>query len=195
MQVLADMIPTNQLFGIPSNSKTSSHSKYDLLFISFCLFFVSFCSPLFFSFYQGGSKVLSFHGNSIQRALHDLFPEIEFDKLRFSSHQSKFHLSFPLFSLSLSLPLHLSSSFSPLVYFIHVDLWSDTKNRRKFFENYAKDNKFDPLKADNWYLQSTFRIMSIKVPPSLSSSLHVPPSPLSLSLSLLPLYHFVNCKS
>jgi len=29
--------------------------------------------------------------------------------------------------------------------------WNDSKNRRKFFDDYAADHKFDPLWADNWY--------------------------------------------
>eukprot|EP00026_Physarum_polycephalum_P015371 Phypoly_transcript_16035.p1 GENE.Phypoly_transcript_16035~~Phypoly_transcript_16035.p1 ORF type:complete len:284 (-),score=54.79 Phypoly_transcript_16035:37-840(-) len=29
--------------------------------------------------------------------------------------------------------------------------WKDEKNRRKFFETFAKKNKFDPLVASNWY--------------------------------------------
>jgi hypothetical protein len=29
--------------------------------------------------------------------------------------------------------------------------WSDTKSRREFFDNFAKDKSFDPLVASNWY--------------------------------------------
>eukprot|EP00026_Physarum_polycephalum_P002991 Phypoly_transcript_03000.p1 GENE.Phypoly_transcript_03000~~Phypoly_transcript_03000.p1 ORF type:complete len:301 (-),score=32.11 Phypoly_transcript_03000:189-1091(-) len=78
---------------------------------------------------KGAPRVLSYHGNSLPRALAELFPEIKFDRLRFPSHHN---------------------------------LWSDPANRRKFFENYAKDNRFDPLQAEKWYLQSIFRIMAFK---------------------------------
>jgi len=29
--------------------------------------------------------------------------------------------------------------------------WEDTQNCRKFFEEYAKQNNFNPLNADDWY--------------------------------------------
>lgn len=32
-----------------------------------------------------------------------------------------------------------------------------------FFEEYAKENRFDPLVADNWYLQPSERIWAKKV--------------------------------
>lgn len=33
----------------------------------------------------------------------------------------------------------------------------------KFFERYAKDHGFDPLVAENWYIQSRWHILSTKV--------------------------------
>eukprot|EP00026_Physarum_polycephalum_P000830 Phypoly_transcript_00831.p1 GENE.Phypoly_transcript_00831~~Phypoly_transcript_00831.p1 ORF type:complete len:1315 (+),score=159.79 Phypoly_transcript_00831:513-3947(+) len=38
--------------------------------------------------------------------------------------------------------------------------WAETKNRRVFLENYARDKKFDPLVAENWYRHhaDTFRL-------------------------------------
>eukprot|EP00026_Physarum_polycephalum_P001151 Phypoly_transcript_01152.p1 GENE.Phypoly_transcript_01152~~Phypoly_transcript_01152.p1 ORF type:complete len:1060 (-),score=94.29 Phypoly_transcript_01152:294-3473(-) len=41
-------------------------------------------------------------------------------------------------------------------------LWHNTKIQRMFFEKYAKDNKFDPLVAENWYLQSKQDILATK---------------------------------
>ena len=32
-------------------------------------------------------------------------------------------------------------------------MWDEPENRRKFFENYAQANGFDPLIAKNWYSQ------------------------------------------
>ena len=37
------------------------------------------------------------------------------------------------------------------------------KNRRIFFENYAKQNGFDPLIPDNWYTQPRRTILSTMV--------------------------------
>jgi len=41
-------------------------------------------------------------------------------------------------------------------------LWYDVENRRKFFERYAKQNKFDYSVPENWYLQSREKIMAVK---------------------------------
>jgi len=40
--------------------------------------------------------------------------------------------------------------------------WTDAGNRRKFFENYAKQCGFDPLLAENWYSESLLKIKSMK---------------------------------
>jgi len=48
-----------------------------------------------------------------------------------------------------------------LFYFIAPG-WHELKNRRIFFENFAKANKFDPLVAKNWYLQSKKKIFAIQ---------------------------------
>ncbi len=32
-----------------------------------------------------------------------------------------------------------------------TDIWTDIKDRRRFFDNFAKEMKFDPLVASNWY--------------------------------------------
>jgi hypothetical protein len=44
-----------------------------------------------------------------------------------------------------------------------ADTWCKQKNRRRFFENFAKTNGFDPLLPDNWYLQDSKKIMKIRV--------------------------------
>eukprot|EP00026_Physarum_polycephalum_P000178 Phypoly_transcript_00178.p1 GENE.Phypoly_transcript_00178~~Phypoly_transcript_00178.p1 ORF type:complete len:1068 (-),score=137.60 Phypoly_transcript_00178:3031-5769(-) len=38
--------------------------------------------------------------------------------------------------------------------------WHEPKNRRQFFEDYAKKNGFDPLHPENWYLQSQDDILA-----------------------------------
>eukprot|EP00026_Physarum_polycephalum_P001621 Phypoly_transcript_01623.p1 GENE.Phypoly_transcript_01623~~Phypoly_transcript_01623.p1 ORF type:complete len:1048 (-),score=160.89 Phypoly_transcript_01623:116-2998(-) len=40
--------------------------------------------------------------------------------------------------------------------------WQKVETRRQFFENYAKDNDFDPLVPENWYSQPRDIIMTIK---------------------------------
>jgi hypothetical protein len=44
-----------------------------------------------------------------------------------------------------------------------IDPWDKSAERRHFFEDYAKENGFDPLIPDNWYSQSRDKIMSTKV--------------------------------
>eukprot|EP00026_Physarum_polycephalum_P001329 Phypoly_transcript_01330.p1 GENE.Phypoly_transcript_01330~~Phypoly_transcript_01330.p1 ORF type:complete len:878 (+),score=128.72 Phypoly_transcript_01330:456-3089(+) len=40
--------------------------------------------------------------------------------------------------------------------------WTEESTRRKFFEEYAKQNGFDPLVPDAWYAQSSENILSVK---------------------------------
>ena len=44
-----------------------------------------------------------------------------------------------------------------------TDSWPDVRNRRKFFEAYARRQGFDPLVAVNWYSQSRDKILAVKV--------------------------------
>lgn len=44
-----------------------------------------------------------------------------------------------------------------------VDSWHGINNRRKFFEEYAAANLFDPLEPEKWYSQSNTKIMSFEV--------------------------------
>jgi len=38
-----------------------------------------------------------------------------------------------------------------------AERWSDPRNRRKFFEEFARERGFDPLKAEHWYSQPLLR--------------------------------------
>jgi hypothetical protein len=42
-------------------------------------------------------------------------------------------------------------------------LWQDDYKRRQFFEKYAKDNNFDPLNREEWYMQSRGKIATVEV--------------------------------
>jgi hypothetical protein len=46
--------------------------------------------------------------------------------------------------------------------FLYLALWHSWDSRRKFFEDYAKENEFDPYVAENWYLRSK-AILNVKV--------------------------------
>eukprot|EP00026_Physarum_polycephalum_P001397 Phypoly_transcript_01398.p1 GENE.Phypoly_transcript_01398~~Phypoly_transcript_01398.p1 ORF type:complete len:808 (+),score=111.44 Phypoly_transcript_01398:465-2888(+) len=46
--------------------------------------------------------------------------------------------------------------------FPKAPIWRKLRNRRLFFEEYAKENKFDPLVPENWYTQPRKRIHSKK---------------------------------
>jgi hypothetical protein len=41
--------------------------------------------------------------------------------------------------------------------------WSDKRNRRKFFEDYARDHAFDPMDPEAWYKQTKKRILAAQV--------------------------------
>lgn len=50
-----------------------------------------------------------------------------------------------------------------LIYVLNTAPWHDRNNRRNFFEEYARENFFDPLIPENWYLQPTSKIMAKEV--------------------------------
>lgn len=41
--------------------------------------------------------------------------------------------------------------------------WQHVENRRKFFENYAKERNFDPENPDHWYSNLSRKILKTKV--------------------------------
>jgi hypothetical protein len=44
-----------------------------------------------------------------------------------------------------------------------TDFTKDFAKHKLFFENYAKDNGFDPFVPENWYFQTAKNILTIKV--------------------------------
>lgn len=50
-----------------------------------------------------------------------------------------------------------------LIFYYCKDLWRDPAKRKKFFENYAKENGFDSMNPDEWYKQNRAAIMASKV--------------------------------
>lgn len=83
--------------------------------------------------------MLQHHGSSVVRALQDLFPDVNWQ----DSNLSK--------SIFLFLSLYLSLTKNLEVRLL--DTWNDPKARRQFFENFAKDNHFDPIVPENWHHQ------------------------------------------
>ena len=53
-----------------------------------------------------------------------------------------------------------------LTFFAELDYWGAKKNRRRFLDDYAKANCFDPLVADNWYSVNLNHVYAHKVLPS-----------------------------
>jgi len=43
-----------------------------------------------------------------------------------------------------------------------INYWNDTRNRKKFFDHFAKEQGFDPLVPDNWYLVNRSAVLDLK---------------------------------
>ena len=165
---------------IPSNWYSRSREKIKSIPVSSSSTLPSpspYLSSNFFS--QGAMQVISYHNYSVSRALIELFPEVPLLLTSFKVDKSLvLEKSTPPFSpLSILCPLFQSfssrpslASFLSLNYLIQAP-WYYTENRKNFFLNYAKENGFDALVAENWYLQSRTRIKSQKVLPLSSSSI------------------------
>ena len=126
--------------------------------------------------------MLSYHGNSLAQAIQDLFPDIGVDKTKLQDRTR-------MLLLSLLLPAYFTFFFL-LILFSSV-LWNREEARRKFFEDYATENGFDPLVPKNWYKQARDKIMAAKVYfffSNLSAT-----NTLSLLLFFLAFLAFLSC--
>lgn len=113
--------------------------------------------------------MLPYHDNNIKTALNELFPNLETLNITVESPHSIFYIFI------------LGGFFLKLLYYLVIILcahtnkwpeyWTKPENRRRFFEEYAASNNFDPLIAENWYLHPITKIASTKVP--LPHSFHV----------------------
>lgn len=83
----------------------------------------------------------------MSQALLDLFPNIGLDKARFISKSILLIINW--------LIVLLIRQFE--------DAWHEEDNRRKFFEDYAAKNGFDPLDPNEWYKQSIDKLTATKV--------------------------------
>lgn len=86
---------------------------------------------------------MAHYSNSLPNTLVHLFPEINIDINKFACTLYDFIL---------------------LLLTCHIDLsWKDKKNRRLFFEEFAKIHDFDPLDPNNWYSIPTEMLLTQKV--------------------------------
>lgn len=95
-------------------------------------------------------SVLAYHKSSLSQALKDLFPEVEWDRNKFS-YSSKL------------VPSTCDSTSELFNLILSDGYWQDPQNRRKFMDEYAKARNFDPLVPHNWYSVSRADVLSCKV--------------------------------
>jgi hypothetical protein len=56
-----------------------------------------------------------------------------------------------------------SISFFSFIFLTLKSEWHNSQNRRKFFENYAKEHGFDPLIPENWNSTTRESVKSMQV--------------------------------
>eukprot|EP00026_Physarum_polycephalum_P002145 Phypoly_transcript_02149.p1 GENE.Phypoly_transcript_02149~~Phypoly_transcript_02149.p1 ORF type:complete len:898 (+),score=87.49 Phypoly_transcript_02149:121-2814(+) len=83
-------------------------------------------------------------------------------------------------------------SFDQSKFFL-LDLWQEKHRRREFFETYAKENNFNPLIPEEWYLQSREKISSKEGALSVASY-HKRKSLTKALVDLFPEIHFEEGK-
>lgn len=116
-----------------------------VFFIFYCYFYVFIIILIVFT--QSAKTILGKFKGGYYQALKHLFPEIKFNIkfLRRMRHNNN------------------NNKRKKELNFIYIAMWHNVENRRKFFEEYAQENGFDPLVPDEWYLQSRERIIEKKV--------------------------------
>lgn len=102
---------------------------------------------------QGVKAVIMYYGNSIPDALRSAFPHIGLDLERFP-YQLSIHFYFFLKMYHITISLLLTNC---------TDYYNKMENQVRFFQSYAQANGFDPLFAENWYLQSHHKLTATKV--------------------------------
>lgn len=148
---------------------------YSYLGISFCT-----CLHRYYLnteiFLQGGASLLAYYKGSFSKAIVQLFPNIGFDNSKFNVFPRKsifflflrhvifffvliFYNTFLRFLIVI--PCY-SKNVSITLYFIDK-YWLEFSNRRKFFENFAKEKGFDSLVPANWYMITTEEVLNAKV--------------------------------
>lgn len=97
---------------------------------------------------------MSYHSDSVSKALQSLFPNIGLDRTKFIA----------LCNLPFIIILFIYFVIGEkLLICILQAKWHDAGYRRKFFEDYAAENNFDPLVSSNWYTQPIEKILALQV--------------------------------
>lgn len=99
--------------------------------------------------------MLEYYGGSVVQALLSLFPNIGLNEERFVITSSTLFSTFTF---------HFFLSFYLFILHCHAGkYWTQEKNRRKFFDEYAHKYDFDPLNHNNWYHVLRSSILAEKV--------------------------------
>lgn len=94
--------------------------------------------------------MLAHYSNNYVKAIIHAYPELSLDQSKFHFLPSTFHYNFIFFFRFYNLFL--------------AQHWLDARNRRKFFETFARQHSFDPLDPEGWYQNiSSERLFSTKV--------------------------------
>eukprot|EP00026_Physarum_polycephalum_P000948 Phypoly_transcript_00949.p1 GENE.Phypoly_transcript_00949~~Phypoly_transcript_00949.p1 ORF type:complete len:1118 (+),score=84.56 Phypoly_transcript_00949:49-3402(+) len=183
--------------------------------------------------YKGAMAALLPYNGSPRKALAAVFPDIGFDKARFSSaafsapeNRRSFFIEYALsHKFDPNIPENwYNQSFSNIIAtegaskvmsyhsgsvaralldlfpdiglvkqkFYYKSIWSFAWNRREFFQDYARQNGFDPKDVNKWYIQPKERILNCK---GASRILCYHQNSISKALmDLFPNYGFVKSK-
>lgn len=82
------------------------------------------------------------HSGRVFQALYDLFPEVEWKSNIYEGKLLFNNNNIIIIVIKVKSPGVFSQN--------EISPWSHLENRRTFFEEFAKENKFDPLTPENW---------------------------------------------
>jgi hypothetical protein len=78
--------------------------------------------------------------------------------------QMQFKISFQKYFLKVGTSESVSFAIlHSLEFTLLTAKWHEIRNRRKFFESYAKRKGFDPLNPENWYSFAKKKLLAHKV--------------------------------
>ena len=123
--------------------------------------------------FQSGRVIIRKFKRGYTQAVRLLFPEITFDTHSFHNGMHKTKTST---NTNTSREREINTNF-------YVTAYYEVENRRKFFEKYADKKGFDPLKPENWYIQSRKNMLAAQVCFFISYPPSPPLSPVPSSLS------------
>lgn len=110
--------------------------------------FIQRCKIKYLFCLKDSIYLLELYNRELIDALVDLFPNIGLDPCKFAEPSI------------LSLYYTLQHTYDILG---KKNYWDSKDNRRKFFEEFAKSNNFDPLSSEQWNSISKSQILQLKV--------------------------------